>query len=298
MCLAVMAVDLDRRFPLVVASNRDEFFDRPAAPLDWWQRAADEAPILSGRDLVSGGTWLGLSERGRLALLTNVRGVGPVDAAAPSRGAIVPAWLATGEPADRFWMRCALAGHNGFNLFAADFSSGDCFWVSNRGTDAKRLSEGVYGLSNASLDTPWPKVQALKARVRTALATTDSPDSPESPESPKSADALAQHLFAALADRSLAPDAMLPQTGVALDWERRLSAAFIASPEHRYGTRCSTLVITERSAGGPVTHLWERSFDAAGSVLATRHSRLRAWPPAKGRAGINFQMRDAPVTTC
>ena len=289
MCLAVMAVDFDRRFPLVVASNRDEFFDRPAAPLDWWQRGADEAPILSGRDLVSGGTWLGLSARGRLALLTNVRGAGPVDADAPSRGAIVPAWLAAREPADRFWMRCALSGHSGFNLLAADFSSGDCFWASNHSKHPVRLAKGVYGLSNASLDTPWPKVQALKARLRTALVATDSAGS---------ADALAQRLFDALADRALAPDATLPQTGVPLDWERRLSAAFIASPEQRYGTRCSTLVITERSASGPVTHLWERSFDAAGSVLATRHSRLRAWPPAQHDAGIDFQMHDALVTAC
>ena len=294
MCLAVMAVDADRRFPLVVASNRDEFFDRPAAPLDWWQRAADEAPILSGRDLVSGGTWLGLSARGRLALLTNVRGAGPVDADAPSRGDIVPAWLAAREPADRFWMRCALAGHSGFNLLAADFSSGDCFWSSNQGTHPRRLAKGVYGLSNASLDTPWPKVQALKARLCTALAGTALAGT----DSAESADALAQHLFDALADRTLAPDAALPQTGVPLDWERRLSAAFIASPEHGYGTRCSTLVITERSARGPVTHVWERSFDAAGSLLATRRSRLRAWPPVQGHADIEIQRHDAQVTAC
>lgn len=289
MCLAVMAVDADRRFPLVVASNRDEFFDRPAAPLDWWQRAADEAPILSGRDLVSGGTWIGLSTRGRLAMLTNVRGTGPVDADAPSRGAIVPAWLAAREPADRFWMRCALAGYSGFNLLAADFSSGDCFWSSNQGTNPRRLAKGVYGLSNASLDTPWPKVQALKARLWTALAATGSTGS---------VDALAQCLFDALADRTLAPDAALPQTGVPLDWERRLSAAFITSPERGYGTRCSTLVVTERSASGPVTHVWERSFDAAGSLLATRRSRLRAWPPAQGHADIEIQRHDAQVTAC
>ena len=284
MCLAVMAIEADRRFPLVVASNRDEYFDRPTAPLDWWQRSADEGHVLGGRDLLSGGTWLGLSARGRLALLTNVRGVGPVDADAPSRGAIVPAWLAAREPADRFWMRCALSRHSGFNLLAADFSSGDCFWASNRSRYPVRLAKGVYGLSNASLDTPWPKVQALKARLRSAVAAATS------------VDALAQRLFDALADRAVAPDDTLPQTGVPLAWERRLSAAFIASPDRHYGTRCSTLVITERNAGTPVTHLWERSFDADGSVLATRRSQLRAWPPSQGMAGAEFQMRDAAVT--
>ena len=286
MCLAVMAIEADRRFPLVVASNRDEYFDRPTAPLDWWQRRADEGPVLGGRDLRSGGTWLGLSARGRLALLTNVRGAGPVDADAPSRGAIVPTWLAAREPADRFWMRCALSGYSGFNLLAADFSSGDCFWVSNHGKHPMRLAQGVYGLSNASLDTPWPKVQALKARLRSAVAEAAS------------ADALAQRLFDALADRSVAPDNTLPQTGVPLAWERRLSAAFIASPDRRYGTRCSTLVITERSASGPITHLWERSFDAAGSVLATRRAQLRAWPPAQGHVDADVQMREALVTVC
>ena len=233
MCLAVMAIDPNRRFSLVVASNRDEYFDRPAAPLDWWRRAADEAPILSGRDLVSGGTWLGLSARG---------------------------------------------------LLAADFSSGDCFWASNQGTPPRRLTKGVYALSNASLNTPWPKVQALKARLRTALAAATS------------ADALAQHLFDALADRTVAPDATLPRTGVPLTWERRLSAAFITSPDRRYGTRCSTLIITERSAGAPVTQLWERSFDADGNVLATRRSWLRAWPQTHDDPRIDFQMRDALVT--
>ena len=284
MCLAVMAIEADRRFPLVVASNRDEYFDRPTAPLDWWQRSADEGHVLGGRDLRSGGTWLGLSAHGRLALLTNVRGAGPVDADAPSRGAIVPAWLAAREPADRFWMRCALSGHSGFNLLAADFSGGDCFWASNQSKYPMRLAKGVYGLSNASLDTPWPKVQALKARLRSAVAAATS------------ADALAQRLFDALADRSVAPDKTLPRTGVPLAWERRLSAAFIASPDRRYGTRCSTLVITERSAGGPVTHVWERSFDAAGSVGATRRARLCAWPPTQAATGIDFHPHDAAVT--
>ena len=284
MCLVALAIDPEERFPLVVASNRDEYFDRPAAPLAWWRRAPGETPILSGRDLLSGGTWLGLSSAGRLALLTNLRGAAPVDTQAPSRGAIVPAWLAGHEPTDQFWMRCALSGHNGFNLVAADFSSAECFWASNHGAHPKRLAKGVYGLSNAGLDTPWPKVQMLKARLRVALTVAVS------------AEALAQRLFDALADRAVAPDADLPATGVPIDWERRLSAAFIASPERRYGTRCSTVVITERTSGATVTHLWERSFDADGNVLATRRSSLRGWPNPQEGGGADACIRDAAVT--
>ena len=153
-CLVALAIDRSRRFPLVVASNRDEYFKRPAARLDWWSRRPGDPAILGGRDIDSGGTWLGLSARGRFALVTNVRGAMAVNVDAPSRGTIVPDWLGAREPADRFWTRTALAGHNGFNLIAADLRVGECFWASNTGAHPRRMERGVYGLSNAGLDTP------------------------------------------------------------------------------------------------------------------------------------------------
>ena len=119
MCLVALAIDQNRRFPLVVAANRDEFFLRPAARLAWWTPPGGGPDVLSGRDLESGETWLGLTAQGRLALLTNIRDPSRIEADAPSRGRIVPEWLTAQETAGQFWMRTALSGHNGFNLIAA-----------------------------------------------------------------------------------------------------------------------------------------------------------------------------------
>ena len=267
MCLVALAIDHDRRFPLVVAANRDEFYSRPANRLAWWTPDRGGPAILGGRDLESGGTWMGLTQQGRFAFLTNVRDPRRHDPQAPTRGTIVPAWLSGREATDRFWMRTALSGHNGFNLVAADFTQGDCFWASSAEPHARRLQRGVYGLSNGGLDTPWPKVQTLKARLRASLAVAQTVDS------------LAARLFAALADREVAPDSALPDTGVPPGWERALSAAFVRNPDNAYGTRCSTLVITERAGRHPVTHVFERSFSSTGDVALLRRSTLRNWPP-------------------
>ena len=267
MCLVALALDQSRRFPLVVASNRDEYFKRPAARLAWWTPQPGEPAVLGGRDLDSGGTWLGLTAQGRLAMVTNVRGGMAVDPSAPTRGRIVTDWLAARESTANFWMRTALSGHNGFNLIAADFQRGECFWGSNLEAHPRRLERGLYGLSNGLLDAPWPKVQALKARTHAAMQAATT------------ADELASALFAALADRGIAPDDALPHTGIPLEWERQLSSAFIRTPDAAYGTRCSTLIITERVGRHPVTHVFERSFNPGGAIALLRRSELRHWPP-------------------
>lgn len=266
MCLVALALDQSRRFPLVIASNRDEFFARPSARLAWWEARPGEPPILGGRDLSSGGTWLGLTAQGRLALVTNVRTGEPGDAAAPSRGRMVTDWLADREPIGSFWMRTALSGYNAFNLIAADFRLGECFWGSGSSAP-KPLKRGIHGLSNGGLDEPWPKVVSLKAQLAAAI------------DAAPSAEALAATLFAALGDRGAAPDAQLPGTGIPLELERQLSPAFILTPDHLYGTRCSTLVIAEKKGRRLVTHVYERSFNAGGSLALLRHSMLKNWPP-------------------
>ena len=273
MCLIALAIDQSRRFPLVVAANRDEFFTRPAARLAWWTPDAGGPAILGGRDLEVGGTWLGLTAQGRLAMLTNVRNPSRIDAQAPSRGQIVPQWLSGTEPTDRFWMRTALLGYNGFNLIAADFKRGECFWASSLHANPLRLERGTYGVSNASLDTAWPKTSTLKHRLSAALDETDS------------VDALASALFTALGDRQVAADAELPTTGVPIELERALSAAFIRTPDRQYGTRCSTLVISERIGRGMVTHVMERSYTASGAVALLRQAMLKHWPPRYGDEG-------------
>ena len=268
MCLVALALEQSARFPFVIAANRDEFLARPAAPLGWWSPGAGRPDILGGRDLQGGGTWLGLNAAGRFALLTNVRDPARNATTAPSRGEIVPHWLRGDLDAVAFRAQIAAGGYNGFNVVAADLSHGEVFHASDRTSARTSLSSGIHGLSNAGLDTPWPKVVALKSRLATALRQDGS------------LDALRDALFDALADPAPAPDGALPSTGVALDWERSLSAAFIALPERGYGTRCSTLLITERGSRGSVTHVFERSFDAAARAgTADRHVVLSDWPP-------------------
>jgi uncharacterized protein with NRDE domain len=273
MCLVAFALDRSRKFPLVVAANRDEYFERPTARLAWWTPEQGGPDILGGRDLSSGGTWLGLTTQGRLGLLTNVRDARRTFEDAPSRGQIVPNWLSAREPVDRFWMRTAISGYNGFNLVAADFKSGECFWVSNGGTYPRRLERGVYGLSNAELDTPWPKVLTLKAKLIESL------------EESTQVDELAAKLFKALADRTEADGTRLPKTGVPQERERQLSAAFVRIPEQRYGTRTSTLIITERVNRHQITHVFERTFSAIDGVALLRRSMIRRWPPRYTSAG-------------
>lgn len=268
MCLVTLAIDASRRFPLVLAANRDEFHDRPAARLSWWTPEVGGPPLLGGRDLQAGGTWLGLTAGGRLALVTNVRRPFDVPPDAPSRGGLVPLWLRTDLRPDQYWMGAALGGYAPFNLIAADFRRGDCFWASNEANSPRRLERGVFGLSNAGLDTPWPKVTQLKARTTAAIEQADSVES------------LASRLMAALADRQVPPDDDLPITGVGLERERQLGPAFVQTPDGRYGTRCSTVIVAERANKRLVTHVFERSFDPgnpSGSVLS--RVRLSDWPP-------------------
>lgn len=283
MCLVVLALDQSKRFPLVIAGNRDEFYDRPATRLAWWSPAPGEAEILSGRDLQAGGTWLGLTLKGRLALLTNVRDPSKTTPDAPTRGEIVPMWLRGDLPFDRFWTRVAVSGYNGFNLIAADFAEGSCYWASNADGLPKRLDKGLYGISNASLDTPWPKVQALKARVA------------ESIEASEHTDDLAEALFTALADRETAPDDKLPSTGIAPEWERALSASFIRTADGSYGTRCSTLVIAEKINKRLVTHVFERSFSPTGGLALLRRATLKNWPPRHTAGSAYGHSESSPV---
>ena len=240
MCLALVAVCAHARYPLVVVANRDEFHRRPTAPAQWWPEG-----WYGGRDLQAGGTWLGVAPTGRWALLTNVREPSRHDPRAPSRGALVPAFLAGDDaPAAAVAATIAAAGSgNGFNLLGGD--AGGIAWASNRAPSPRTLTQGVHGLSNALLDTPWPKVRRTAAALRRWCAAGEI-----------ALDALAD----LLADRAIAPDDELPSTGVPLEWERRLSAPFIVGAD--YGTRCSTIFAIDD--GGNLQFV-ERSFAADGS---------------------------------
>ena len=236
MCLIVLAWQLHADYPLVVAANRDEFFARPAAPAGFW---ADHPDVLAGRDLQAGGSWLGVTRQQRFAALTNYREGRPQRPETASRGALVADFL-TG-PSDAFSYLEALGKrggeYNGFNLLVGNGQQ--LGYYTNRGGSWRALEPGIYGLSNHLIDTPWPKLAAAKAAFAAALAQLPA----------------TTPFFDLLADREIVADAHLPETGVAIAWERILSAVFVTSPD--YGTRASTLLTMARS--GQVT-LTERSF--------------------------------------
>ena len=247
MCLAIVALNAHPRYALVVAANRDEYHARPTARAHWW--SDDEMRrILAGRDLEAGGTWLGVTRSGRWAFVTNVREGGHRDAVAPSRGALVPRVLRDArDPKTALAAAIADAAHyNGFNLMAGDVNM--ACWGSNRGEKGCAVPPGVHGLSNARLDTPWPKLARTKAGVA-AWAAQGRDD--------------VEPLFALLADRERARDDELPDTGVSIEWERILSAPFIIG--ERYGTRCSTVLTMSRDGEARFV---EQSFDAPGEPSA------------------------------
>lgn len=236
MCLIAFAIGASERWPLVIASNRDEFLDRPTLPLARWCTGAGHE-VISGRDLRAGGAWLGVSPAGRVAMLTNVREARP-SAGEQSRGGLVTRWLEGDMDADQFMRQTDSAAYGPFNLVLGDFQTASWRWLTNRadapGWHAQALGPGIYGLSNGALDTPWPKTLALKQALESALAAPDR-------------NTLQTTLWSALQDRRRASADKLPSTGVPLALEHALSSAFVDFPEHAYGTRCSTVLAASAS---------------------------------------------------
>lgn len=244
MCLIVFAWRPSHALPLIVAANRDEFYERPSLPLGHWPDAPN---IIAGRDLQGGGTWMGLTEQGRFAALTNIR-----DPSAPtgsrSRGEL-PADFLRSELAPQAYLM-EVSGHvehySGFNLLVGD--AHELWYLNSREAVPRQLSAGVYGVSNAALDSPWPKLLNARTALRNALERPDT-----------------EALLQLLSDSRSAPDNELPDTGVPHAIEKMLSSVFISSAD--YGTRASTVLI--RSADGSL-EIVERSFGSEGLSGETR----------------------------
>ena len=219
MCLILFAWQCHPQYKLVVAANRDEFYARPSAPAHFWQ---DIPQILAGRDLEQGGTWLGVTRNRRFAAITNVRDPSATQGAL-SRGHLVRDFLTSEQSPTNFiaQLQNHLTDYSPFNLLLSD---GNTLHYCNSSGEMLSLQPGVYGLSNAALDTPWPKVESGKQ----ALTETLSDPQHES-------------LFCLLADRTTASDTQLPATGIPQWLEQKLSASFIHFDS--YGTRCSTVIL-------------------------------------------------------
>jgi uncharacterized protein with NRDE domain len=254
MCLILVAWQGHSHYPCVIAANRDEFFSRAAETARWWD---DDARILAGRDLLAGGTWLGVTRSGRFAALTNYRGAERrVDA--PSRGALVADILKSQNSTQDILGQLQEVGAR-YSAFNVIFSDGERLAIYESMSAAGReLGPGIYGLSNHLLDTPWPKVENAKSAMSAALAGL--PDT--------------QAALELLRDDRPAPDHLLPRTGVSLEWERLLSSAFIRAAD--YGTRCSTILSVDRSG---IASFDEWSWGRAAEQLNHCHYSFRVERP-------------------
>jgi len=259
-CLLVLAWRAHPRYRLVLAGNRDEFHDRAAAPLAPWPAP----PLLAGRDLKAGGTWLALDAARRVGVVTNYREAQRPRTGAPSRGDLIPRFLSgtAGPAAYLAELGAAAAAYSGFNLLLGDTNS--LWYGSNRTLPfARELAAGVHGLSNELLDSPWPKLLRVRRAFEAWLAA---------PAPAQSVSAL----FAMLADRTQAAvGSVLAASGLPAELERVLSAPFVLDPV--YGTRCSSVLLV--AADGGVTFI-ERRFDAQGAASGESEFQLNPdeWP--------------------
>ena len=242
MCLVAVAWKIHPRWRLLMAGNRDEFHGRPTAGLAAW---SDPAGIQAGRDLQSGGTWVGIASRGRVAVVTNVRDPLAQTVSGPSRGELPVGFLSAATDAARH-ARDLMAGareYSPFNLLIADADT--CEYIGNHpAREHRTIAPGIHGMSNGGFDIPWPKTQRLCEAMR-KWSQTDAIDP--------------QPLWHALADEHAAADVQLPDTGIGLDLERKLSPAFIRDPV--YGTRASTIIAIDYEGRGYIS---ERRFGPDG----------------------------------
>lgn len=222
MCLIFLSVNHHPKYKLIIAANRDEFYQRKTAPSHFWN---DHPHILGGRDLEANGTWMAISKHGKISLVTNYRDPHHIDPQAPSRGQLVSDFLLNGDAPKEYLEKVEpnAKAYNGFNLIVG--SPDELYYLSNYKGPAEKLPNGLHGLSNHLLNTPWPKVERGKQKMKKILEADE---------------VSASTLFELLYDDQIADDTQLPDTGIGLERERMLSSMFIKSPN--YGTRCSTVV--------------------------------------------------------
>lgn len=247
MCLILFAKNVHPEYGLIIAANRDEFYNRPTKEADFW---AGEKHILAGKDLEAGGTWMGISKRGRLSMLTNYRDLKNIKSDAPSRGQLVADFLINEDSPENYLLNVAQKGqnYNGFNLIVGQ--PDNLHYYGNYQQGVHKIQNGVHGLSNALLNTPWPKVEIGKEKLAFAV-NKSSIDTEE--------------LFDLLRDDIKAPLDQLPDTGIGLEKEKMLSPMFIKS--ENYGSRCSTIILIKTT--GEV-HFSERTYDPVNFSFSTK----------------------------
>ena len=254
MCLILFAYRRHADFPLLLIANRDEYYARPTRDAHWWE----DGPVFAGRDLEAGGTWLGISRRGRFAAVTNVREAGGMRPGKKSRGALTRDFL-VGDETARDYLEALLPrdrDYAGFNLLLGDASG--LWFHSNRDHGIRRIEAGVHGVSNGAFDEAWPKLDSGKAELEALL---------------KSGFGHAD-LLEILTDHRIAQDHELPRTGVPLDIERMLSSRFIRSPN--YGTRACTVLTIDNDGRVEFSEMNFRDAETGGARI---HETFSLEPP-------------------
>lgn len=255
MCLILFSYLKDKEYKLILAANRDEFYERPTAPAEIWQ---DHDGLVAGRDLRAGGTWLGIHPSGKYGMVTNYRDPVTETPRLSSRGHVVLDFVKHKEKPQSYLeqLHSEADFFNGYNTLLGD--NNGLWYYSNKVNDFKQLHPGVYGLSNHLLDTAWPKVVRGKALFESVI---------------NKGVINVEDLFHILKDDRKARDHELPETGVPLEWERTLSSMFIRS--EGYGTRCSSIILIRHE--GQID-FYERTYPTDGSAPATVHFTL---PPTR-----------------
>ena len=252
MCLILFSYQQHPEYPLIIAANRDEFYERPTKAAGYWE---DYPNILAGRDVEAGGTWMGINEQGKIAMLTNFRDLSNNKTNAPSRGKLVSNFLQNESDASVYLQAIAQKGetYNGFNLICGEPKSLQYYGNYQQGVHP--INAGIHGLSNALLDTPWPKVEKGKTKLR-HLIKTNAVNSND--------------LFTLLYDDERAPEEELPDTGIGKEKELVLSSMFIKSPG--YGSRCSTVLLIDKSNR---VYFTERTYDLEDFTYVERHFEFK-----------------------
>lgn len=251
MCLIVFSYRQYKNFPLIFAGNRDEFYNRPARPAQFWNRYPN---LLAGKDLKANGTWLGVTNKGEFGALTNYRDLNNIKEDAPTRGKVVTDLL-TGEiGTEDYFSKMQKESHkyNGFNLLGGNLDQ--ILYLSSETSETQSLSSGLYGISNALLDSPWPKVESAKKQFAGLISNNNVDE---------------EGIFDLLTDDTLYPRELLPDTGLSDEMEVAVSSIFIKT--ENYGTRCSTLFYI--TGDGELTFI-ERTYPN-GSISESETVRYR-----------------------
>jgi uncharacterized protein with NRDE domain len=253
MCLIFLSIRQHPDYKLIVAANRDEFYQRQTAPAEFWPTHPE---IVGGRDLEAMkqdgtcGTWMAMSKTGKIAMITNYRDPKNINPKAPSRGFLVTDYLLNATTPEKYLQSIepTAKAYNGFNLIVG--SVDDLFYLSNYKDGFEKITEGLHGLSNHLLDTPWPKVVRGKNKMASLFSKSKID---------------VNEVLNALYDEDRATDDKLPDTGIGLDRERALSSMFIKT--NNYGSRCSTVVLVDKKNNVNFT---ERVYDLQTFEYSTR----------------------------